>query len=321
MNILRPCVLAALLASTATAQDPCAWQAENNLVVVEVEAVSITGAWTVETQFAGFTGSSYYRWSGPNHFSQPGNGILSYAVEVHEAGRFELRIHNRHENSDSTEENDCWVRMDGGSWIKLYSNGSGTVSNWNWKSRFEINGSHSDAGFDLSLGRHELQISGRSTGFMIDRFNFYRGNPAGVSQTGTPPSPCGIGAGFCSSGANSTGGAALIAARGSVSVAGNTMQLVAQPVPAGTVGIFYFGDAIVNTPFGNGRRCVSGQTFRLPPVHASGLRMADSIDFSQGVSTAIRAGSSWHFQAWFRDVQAGGASYDTSNGLHLNFVP
>jgi len=320
MNIFRPLVLVALLAPVAPAQAPCAWQAENNLVVVEVEAVSPTGNWSVETNFAGYTGGSYYRWTGPNHFNQPGNGIMTYPIEVHEAGHYQLRIHNRHEDPDHTEENDCWVRMDGGSWIKLYSNGSGTVSNWNWKSRFEINGSHSDAGFGLTVGRHELQISGRSNGFMIDRFNFYKGNPSGVSQTSTEPSNCTIGGVFCSSGSNSSGGAAVIAARGSVSVSANSLQLVAQPVPAGTVGLFYFGENTVDTPFGNGRRCVGGQTFRLRPGSANGTMLSHDVDFTQGTAGAIGAGTSWHFQAWFRDLQAGGAGYDTSNGLHLNFI-
>ena len=93
-----------------------------------------TGDWAEMTFHDGFAGDSYYEWIGANYYTQPGNGIMTYVIEIHEEGRYELRFHNRHEHSDHTMENDCWVRMDGGTWYKLYSNGSGTVAQWNWNS-------------------------------------------------------------------------------------------------------------------------------------------------------------------------------------------
>ena len=38
-------------------------------------------------------------------------------------------------------------------------------------------------------------------------------------------------------------------------------------------------------------------------------------------ATQITAGSTWNFQAWFRDPAAGGAFFDLSDGLCLTFGP
>ena len=321
MKIIRLLALAATAAPATAQSSPCAWQAEERLLTLEVEEAATTASWVAETDFDGYTGSSYYRWAGSNHFNNPGNGVLSYSIEVHEAGRYELRIHNRHEHPDHTMENDCWVRMDGGDWIKLYSNGSGTVSNWNWRSRFEIHGSHSDAGWDLGVGRHDFQISGRSNNFMIDRLSFYKGNPAGAANTNAAASPCGIGANFCSSAPNSSGGRAIMGATGSVSVADNALILGARPVPNDAPGIFFFGNSPVDLPFGNGRRCIGGQSYRLQLTRANGALLSHTLDFDQGVASVILPGSTWHFQAWFRDPSAGGAGFDLSDGFHVNFMP
>jgi hypothetical protein len=38
-------------------------------------------------------------------------------------------------------------------------------------------------------------------------------------------------------------------------------------------------------------------------------------------ATQITAGSTWNFQAWFRDPAAGGAFFNLSDGLNLTFAP
>jgi len=321
MLFTRTAALLTFLSSGAFAQTPCAWQAENDMLMVEVEAVAPAGDWVVETTFPGYAGEHYYRWNGPNHFSDPGHGRLVYEIEVHSAGRYELRIHNRHEHADSTLENDCWVRMDGGPWIKLYSNGSGSVGQWNWKSRFEIDGSHYDAGWDLAVGRHAFEISGRSTGFKIDRLNFYQGDPAGSQDVATPASLCKLGGSYCESVINSTGNAARIEALGSVSVGDNDLLLVARTVPSGALGLFMFSRSEADAPFGDGHRCVGGGIRRLPPLSARGESMIQRLNMNRPPADAIRAGSTWHFQAWFRDPWGGPAGFNLSNGLHVNFLP
>ena len=38
-------------------------------------------------------------------------------------------------------------------------------------------------------------------------------------------------------------------------------------------------------------------------------------------ATQITPGSTWNFQAWFRDPMAGGAFFDLSDGLSVTFGP
>ncbi|MFT5153419.1 MAG: hypothetical protein ACI841_003419 [Planctomycetota bacterium] len=131
----------------------------------------------------------------------------------------------------------------------------------------------------------------------------------------------GLGTNYCISGANSAGGPALISATGSGSIAANDLVLEAAPVP-NQPGIFYYGQDQGNLPFGNGTRCVVGSVHRLPVSIASGNSMSLAVDYNAlPPAGAIGAGSTWNFQAWFRDPAAGGAAYDLSDGLELSFTP
>ncbi len=315
----RSILITALFSAPALAQTPCAWQVEGGNLMIEVETEGPAG-WTVDTQYPGFGGTSFYRWDGPDFFNNPGNAVLRYDIEVHEAGTYELRLHNRHQHNDSTEENDCWTRMDNGSWEKTFSNGPGTVNNWTWETEFELPG-FPDASFDLSVGRHVFEISARSNGFMIDRINFHIGDPAGAEDVNTPVGDCGLSANYCSSTPNSSGGAARVEALGSIEIGDNALQLLARPIPSGTFGLFFFGPNAIDVPFGNGRRCVGGTTRRLRAVQAQGSSLRIDVNLTAGAAAVINAGSSWNFQAWFRDTPAGGARFDLSDGMHVNFLP
>ena len=153
-----------------------AFQASAGLVVIEVESSPPVGAWTSSTAFPGFTGSEYYRWDGPDLFSSPGVGLLTYEFDVTDPGDYEFHIHNRHENPAPDQSNDAWVRVDGGPWLKVFSNqGSATVGVWNWHSIAEDGaGVQFQAEYTLTAGRHTVKVSGRSNGFKIDRLVFYR---------------------------------------------------------------------------------------------------------------------------------------------------
>jgi hypothetical protein len=171
-------VFVALLCSL-TAVEPAYWE-HNGLVVIEVESAAPSGAWSVDTALTGFTGVAYYTWGGPNTFSSPGNGVLSYRVIISEPGIYQLRIHNRHDHADSTLENDCFTRIDGGEWVKTFSSIRGQ---WTWHSRHEFsNGNKPDASYDLSAGEHLFEINGRSTGFSIDRIHLFKAGAAGADQ-------------------------------------------------------------------------------------------------------------------------------------------
>ena len=133
-----------------------------------------------------------------------------------------------------------------------------------------------------------------------------------------------LGTPYCTSTPNSTGSAALISARGCRSVSANRLTLSAEPLPLSQFGLFYYGPQAIEIPFGNGFRCVGSPAFRLPVtgVDAGGV-MTTEVDLTVPPEPAaeILPGSTWHFQGWYRDPLAGGASFDLSDGLTVSFTP
>jgi len=127
---------------------------------------------------------------------------------------------------------------------------------------------------------------------------------------------------FCTLNPNSTGQPARIDALGSGSVALNTLRLQASPVPNQN-GIFFYGPAVQLAPFGNGFLCIAPPFGRLPIELATNNELVHELDNTQppNAATQITPGSTWYFQAWFRDPAAGGAAFNLSDGLEALFTP
>lgn len=145
-------------------------------------------------------------------------------------------------------------------------------------------------------------------------------SPYGVSGFQIVPDQ---GAHYCLATPNSTGSGAAIAAVGPTSVALNGLELVATPVPD-EPGVFFYGPAQSMLPFGDGFRCVDGAVARLPLSQAEGGALSQRLDVTQspnGSGSAITAGSSWNFQAWFHDPAAGGAGFNLSDAIEVLFEP
>ena len=173
---------AALLfgAPSVDAQEP--FCETDGLVVAEIESIGLSGSWVQETNFAGYTGSGYYRWAGGNQYNNPGQGVLTVILNIVEEGDYQMRIRNYHDEPDATLENDCWTRMDGGTWVKTYSKFNNT---WTWSTRFEYaDHTKEDAHYYLTPGLHTFQMSGRSFDFCMDRVHFY----LPTAPTATDPS-------------------------------------------------------------------------------------------------------------------------------------
>lgn len=133
---------------------------------------------------------------------------------------------------------------------------------------------------------------------------------------------CPSGTNFCVLSPNSAGPGASIFGSGSTSVALNRFGLNASGCPASTNGLFYFGAQTAQLPFGNGTRCVGGPQRRLGALTTSATGGAQYlVDFTTGSGASILAGSTWHFQFWFRDNAAGGAGFNLSDGLSATFCP
>ena len=120
-------------------------------------------------------------------------------------------------------------------------------------------------------------------------------------------------ASYCAQSPNSSGGSAVIMRSGSLSVSDNDFTLEAISCATGQFGIFYYGPNQLSVPFGDGVRCVGGQTQRLPVVQTDGFGDVDyAVDLS---AEGIAAGEVWNFQFWFRD----GSSFNLSDGLEVEF--
>ncbi|NUP95427.1 MAG: hypothetical protein HUU28_04610 [Planctomycetaceae bacterium] len=131
-----------------------------------------------------------------------------------------------------------------------------------------------------------------------------------------------LGLPFCLSIANSSGQQALMSASGSTSVSANNLVLSASVVPAQTSGLFLYGTSTSLLPFGNGFKCVGSPTRRLPVTAANATSLVHAVDLTSGsASGVITSGTTWYFQAWFRDNAAGGSSTGLSDGLRLTFLP
>jgi hypothetical protein len=138
--------------------------------------------------------------------------------------------------------------------------------------------------------------------------------------------PCGdLGTNFCSVNANSSGAQGAITATGSVSIAANDYHLLAWNLPASQPGIFYYGDTAGQFPLGDGYACAaSGLAVRFSPQTTSiwgDVGRALDLTAPPVPAGQITAGSTWHFQFWFRDPAALGAGYNLTDGLAATFCP
>jgi formylglycine-generating enzyme required for sulfatase activity len=130
---------------------------------------------------------------------------------------------------------------------------------------------------------------------------------------------------YCTSLPNSTGTTASLSWSGSCAVADNNFTLNMAGGPASQPGLFIYSASQASNPFGNGILCLSGTINRLnPPIFMDGAgTMSKFVDLANppSSSAAITAGSTWHFQAWYRDATGGGAGYNLSDGLEITFAP
>jgi len=100
------------------------------------------------------------------------------------------------------------------------------------------------------------------------------------------------------------------------------VDLVMHGLPAGVPGLLYFGQGQVQTPFGDGTRCVGdGPQHRLWPfVHAdSDGHVLRPINWTSEYADFILAGTSVNFQLWFRDGAASGAGFNLTDAVEIAF--
>jgi hypothetical protein len=157
------------------AQDTRALVEYNRIVTVEIESAPLADGWLKAASVAGFSGSGYYTWNKgtPTSITSAGQGVLTYKIKINNPGTYNFRWHNYHNYpADQTLENDSWLKVDNGNWVKCFQSGGGS---WNWNCRLEpTHGVFEDPQYTLSAGYHTVQVSGRSYRHCIDRFHLYQ---------------------------------------------------------------------------------------------------------------------------------------------------
>ena len=159
----------------------------------------IDNDWKLEKTFQGYEGHGYLIWKGDDHFNTPGEGVLSYSIQITNPGTYQFVWRSRiGAGTKNTEHNDSWLRISNTSdfygekestgervypvgsgkspspegsskdgWLKVYMN---RLNEWFWRSTTNDKDPFNVfVEFDVS-GIYVIEISGRSAYHAIDQF-------------------------------------------------------------------------------------------------------------------------------------------------------
>ncbi len=200
---------------------------ENGLVVIEMESVeNLPGSWVTAAATTApninspgtATGGDFIVWEGPQFTGTPGNGLISYPVEITTSGTYRFQWRNQVGlGTNTSDHNDTWLKIEADSfygekgsgaivcpkgfdgttnnctgnvpagagsngWFKVYVNSN----TWSWASNTSDNDPHQIfATFDAP-GTYNILISARSSNHIIDRMvlshvSAFSGNPQNLS--------------------------------------------------------------------------------------------------------------------------------------------
>jgi len=194
---------------------------------------------------------------------------------------------------------------------------TGTVT---WSDQFGSSGSVY-AGRACVVGPQTVVVAGTTWGA---EFGPHQGNAdvwvasRDISQPQPPTN-------YCVASPNSAGPGATIAFSGTTDLSYDDLELSVAGCPAGQIGLFIMGPQTASAPFGNGVLCLGGSISRLLPGQATNAGGAASLaldpDDPNSSASKIEPGSTWNFQFWYRDPDAGGALFNLSNALSATFCP
>lgn len=169
------------------------WTAISGIFVSEFEAVAIpsfgsSSEWTEETIQPGYTGDSYYHWTGGDWFtSAPPGPSLTYNFEIVHEGDYKILVRNMHNDPNPTEANDVWMQIDDGQWEKAFHNDVATSGQWNWE--VKLASTEEEPEYHFTPGLHKIEFKGRSHGFKIDRIHIHALSYQNPKSTGLAQSP------------------------------------------------------------------------------------------------------------------------------------
>ncbi len=173
---------------------------DNGLFAIEAETAPATGGWIEETQYPGFTGRSYYRYTSESKIMRAGRNTLSYKINVQEADDYYVTLRALRNGTlegrdvEGDNENDFWLRVNEGPWQKFVH--FKKEGEWGWASDLSIGVKpFPDPVFSLDVGVNTIEISGRSSNAMFDRLHVSKGrfnrnqneSPSPVINSSAPP--------------------------------------------------------------------------------------------------------------------------------------
>jgi len=129
--------------------------------------------------------------------------------------------------------------------------------------------------------------------------------------------------------ANSTGSGALMSGSGGTSVSLDNLVLTITSQPANAYNLIFMGPTTMPPVFlADGLRCVTGQLFRFPAVLSDGTGTTVFPGVTSYANSTfppagqIAAGSTWHFQDWYRDPSGPcGTNSNISSAVSVTFTP
>lgn len=202
MNYEYPVAIlcAAALHGTALPAQEAPFLATDGLAVVEIESATDLQDWVAHTSIDEFTGNGYLRYEGDNSYGNPDNSVLSFRVQVDEAGTYRFQWRSRiAEGTSGTDHNDSWLRITGGTdfyadrggdvvwphgsgkspnpqgagkdgWLKVYHNRRDAWTWDSWTSDHDARPIFVDVDGPTEL---LIEVAGRSYGHAIDRVVLY----------------------------------------------------------------------------------------------------------------------------------------------------
>jgi len=132
----------------------------------EFESLGEKGDWKKGTSIKGYKGEGYMCWEGPNLFAVPGKGKLKHQWYEVKPDKYTLKLRSYNNNPISDMSNDVWVRVNDDDWVKIFSS---IKNKWTEDTKLDDNHKISKFEFKSKIGKNEIEFSGRSNGFCIDR--------------------------------------------------------------------------------------------------------------------------------------------------------
>ncbi|MCE9595909.1 MAG: thrombospondin type 3 repeat-containing protein [Planctomycetes bacterium] len=140
------------------------------------------------------------------------------------------------------------------------------------------------------------------------------------------PCPCGNVGGHGEGCRNTSGKGALLYNFGGASVSAHDTAIYVIHVPSNKFGLVYTGTGLVGggtgVVFGDGLRCVGGSTKRFTVQNSGPVGVFTLINPVSLASAQLQPGTTWYFQAWFRDSISSPCSkaINLSNAFQIDFV-